>query len=80
MGAKITFYKKNEDSTLSTIRFIDKAIESWERWAYKRPRELPKDRITAFYSHDCNYYPRKVPRCPACEAGIPRRVVTRTKE
>jgi len=26
-------------------------------------------------AHDCPNYPRKVPRCPACEMGLPRRLM-----
>jgi len=28
-----------------------------------------------WFAHDCPNYPRKVPRCPACEMGLPRRLV-----
>lgn len=29
--------------------------------------------VRELQEHVCPYYPRKVPRCPLCEAGIPRR-------
>lgn len=58
-----------------TIVIIDRAVENWEWWAYARELRGLERVHAPFYLHDCNYYPRKVPRCPACEAGIPVRVV-----
>lgn len=54
-----------------TLYFIDPAIEAWDQWAYERV--IPEPIVRAPWVHECAYYPRKVPRCPACEAGIPRR-------
>jgi len=51
------------------------AIWAWETWAYLHdPVGLVK--LGAVHEHYCAYYPRKVPRCPACAAGLPVRKVS----
>ena len=50
----------------------DLGADAWEQWAYLRdPEGLVPYR--SFHSYVRYYWPRKVPHCPACEAGVPRR-------
>lgn len=57
------------------ITFAD-SVEAWQAWAYERILSSLRVPPEYFYKdHVCYYYPRKVPRCPLCEAGVPRRKV-----
>lgn len=50
------------------------AVWAWETWAYLHDTIGLQRLNVVFYEH---YQDHKVPRCPACEAGIPTRVVQR---
>ena len=48
------------------------SVWAWETWAYAHD-PIGLVRLNVVHEHYCSYYPRKVPRCPACEAGLPVR-------
>lgn len=58
------------------------AVWAWDTWACLHD-QVGLVRLGVIHEHTvearididhaCDYYPRKVPRCPLCEAGVPRR-------
>ena len=57
------------------VTFSD-SVEAWQAWAYERILSalvVPPEYLHGHGHFFHCYYPRKVPRCPACEAGVSRR-------
>lgn len=70
-------YEMTEPSRKLPIKWVTfcDSVEAWQAWAYERILSALTVPPEYLHGHVCHYYPRKVPRCPACEAGVPRREV-----